>query len=76
MADPLNMSEEEIDAEIERMQQQLTLALQQIDENFAACNQNLSKLSAEIDRYGEASQEMRNNSQVKYNTPSPPPFFL
>ncbi|KAI9262966.1 hypothetical protein EDC94DRAFT_607923 [Helicostylum pulchrum] len=63
MADPLNMSEEEIDAEIERMQQQLTLALQQIDENFAACNQNLSKLSAEIDRYGEASQEMRNNSQ-------------
>ncbi|KAI8094179.1 hypothetical protein BDF21DRAFT_489729 [Thamnidium elegans] len=63
MANHLNMSEEEADAEIERMQQQLTLALQHIDENFASCNQNASKLSAEIDRYGEASQEMRNNSQ-------------
>lgn len=75
MANHLNMSEEDADAEIERMQQKLTLALQHIDENFAACNQNASKLSAEIDRYGEASQDMRNNSQVKYK-PSPFSFFF
>lgn len=61
----LNISEEEADAEIERMQQQLTLALQEIDENFAYCNQSASELSADIDRFGEASELIRNNTQVK-----------
>ncbi|CAO3615853.1 unnamed protein product [Mucor hiemalis] len=57
--DKRRLSEEEADAEIERVQQKITLALQQIDENFATCNQIVtSRIGPGIDQYGEASQQV------------------
>lgn len=63
--DKRRLSEEEADAEIERVQQKITLALQQIDENFATCNQIVtSRIGPGIDQYGEASQQVWDFSKV------------
>lgn len=63
--DKRRLSEEEADAEIERIQQRITLALQQIDENFATCNQIVtSRIGPGIDQYGEASQQVWDFSKV------------
>jgi hypothetical protein len=61
----IQMTEEQVDAEMEKVQQRTTAALQRIDENFSTCNRNLLRLSSEIDRYGAITQQIWNNSQVK-----------
>lgn len=59
------MTEEELDARLEQVQQRTTAALQQIDENFSRCNRNLIQLSHEVDRFGAVTQKIWDNSQVK-----------
>ena len=59
------LSEEQVDAEIEKRQQKITLALQQIDENFATCNQIVtSRIGLGVEQYGEASHHIWDISKV------------
>lgn len=60
----IQVSEDHVDAEMERVQQRTTAALQQIDENFSTCNRHLIQLSSEVDRYGAITQQIWDNSQV------------
>lgn len=58
--------EDETNGELERVQQQITLNLQEIDENFATCNQIVaSRIMPEIERYGEAIANLCENTRVK-----------
>ncbi|KAI8971044.1 DASH complex subunit Ask1-domain-containing protein [Pilobolus umbonatus] len=58
------MTEEEANAELERLQQSITLTLQEIDKNFSECNQIItSKILPEIDNYAQASQSIRDSSK-------------
>ncbi|KAI7888986.1 uncharacterized protein EV154DRAFT_516194 [Mucor mucedo] len=57
------MTEEELDARLERVQQRTTAALQHIDENFSTCNRNLLQLSHEVDRFAAVTQKIWDNSQ-------------
>lgn len=59
------ISEEEANAQIERLQQRLTLTLQEIDKNFTDCNQVLtSKIIPEVEKYSESTQRIWNHSKV------------
>ncbi|KAI9484130.1 MAG: DASH complex subunit Ask1-domain-containing protein [Benjaminiella poitrasii] len=61
----MNLSEEEANAELERLQQKLTLNLQEIDKNFADCNQVLtSKTIPEIEKYAEATSQIWNHCKI------------
>ncbi|KAG2210070.1 hypothetical protein INT47_003506 [Mucor saturninus] len=57
------MTEEELDARLERVQQRTTAALQHIDENFSTCNRNLIQISHEVDRFAAVTQKIWDNSQ-------------
>ncbi|KAG0737223.1 hypothetical protein G6F57_012906 [Rhizopus arrhizus] len=57
--------EDETNGELERVQQQITLNLQEIDENFATCNQIVaSRIMPEIERYGEAIANLCENTRT------------
>ncbi|CEG64133.1 hypothetical protein RMATCC62417_01166 [Rhizopus microsporus] len=82
--------DEEINAELERIQQQITLNLQEIDKNFATCNQLVaSKIIPEMERFAKATMDIWESSKAwmyffktveetfnQYNTTSTnrPPF--
>ncbi|KAI7903633.1 DASH complex subunit Ask1-domain-containing protein [Cokeromyces recurvatus] len=61
----MTLSEEEANAQLERLQQKLTLNLQEIDKNFSECNQVLtSKTIPEIERYAEATSRIWNYCKI------------
>ncbi|KAF7726467.1 DASH complex subunit ask1 [Apophysomyces ossiformis] len=61
----MSMTDEEADAELERLQQNITLSLQAIDQNFARCHQIVSeRLLPIVDRLAEASQRVRNFNRM------------
>jgi hypothetical protein len=61
----MTISEEEANAQLEALQQKLTRNLQEIDKNFAECNQVLtSKTIPEVERYTEATSQIWNHSKV------------
>lgn len=60
--------DEEINAELERIQQQITLNLQEIDKNFATCNQLVaSKIIPEMERFAKATMDIWESSKVRNN---------
>jgi hypothetical protein len=60
------ISEEEANAQIERLQQRLTLNLQEIDKNFTDCNQVLtSRIIPEVEKYADSTLRIWNHSKVK-----------
>ncbi|KAI7869059.1 DASH complex subunit Ask1-domain-containing protein [Spinellus fusiger] len=59
------MTEEEADAEIERLNQNITLTLQAIDENFSKCNQIVSgSIIPEVDKISEASSAVLKGNEI------------
>ncbi|KAG0175509.1 DASH complex subunit ask1 [Apophysomyces sp. BC1034] len=59
------LTDEEADAEIERLQQNITLSLQAIDQNFARCHQIVSeRFLPTVDRLAEASQRVWNFNRM------------
>ncbi|CEP12216.1 hypothetical protein [Parasitella parasitica] len=59
------MSEEEADAELERLQQKITRNLQEIDKNFAEGNRLInSVLVPNIERYAEATARIWNHCKI------------
>ncbi|KAI9262080.1 DASH complex subunit Ask1-domain-containing protein [Sporodiniella umbellata] len=57
--------EEEKSSELERTQQQITLNLQEIDENFAKCNHIVaSKIMPELERFAEATEQMWDSTKI------------
>ncbi|KAI9313798.1 hypothetical protein BX666DRAFT_545330 [Dichotomocladium elegans] len=57
--------EEAIDAQLETLQQKITLTLQAIDQNFARCNQILSgEILPEVDRFSDATRSVYEGNQI------------
>jgi hypothetical protein len=62
----LAMTEEEVNAEIERVQQRITSNLQQIDDNYVKANQMLaSKLLPALEKFEQASGDIWDRSKVR-----------
>jgi len=54
-------------AKLEKLEQKITLTLQEIDYNFSACHHRVTtKVLPQMMRYGELSEEIFNNSQVRF----------
>ncbi|KAI8988200.1 hypothetical protein BDF20DRAFT_910722 [Mycotypha africana] len=71
------LSEEEANAKLERLQQQVTLNLQAIDKNFAECNQVLtSRTIPEIERYSEATHQIWNHCKSMDREENQYPFSV
>lgn len=52
-------------SELEKLEQNITLTLQAIDQNFAKCHHVVStKILPHVERYAEASREVWNGSKV------------
>ncbi|KAI8097672.1 DASH complex subunit Ask1-domain-containing protein [Halteromyces radiatus] len=61
----MSISDEDANAELEKLQQNITLTLQSIDHNFARCNQIVSaSILPEIEKFAEASREIWNSSKL------------
>lgn len=59
------MTEEELDAELERLDQNITFALLETDQNFAKANQIVAeKIIPEVDRFTQASSQVRKGNEV------------
>ncbi|KAI9032518.1 hypothetical protein CLU79DRAFT_151029 [Phycomyces nitens] len=61
------MNDEEANAELERLEQNITLLLQDTDQNFSRCNQIASSILPMIDKFSEATNSILKTHQVKYN---------
>ncbi|ORX51692.1 hypothetical protein DM01DRAFT_1408634 [Hesseltinella vesiculosa] len=60
-----SMTEEEAAEKLEKLQQNITLTLQEIDQNFAKCNHIVtSSLLPELERYRLAVKEIWNSSKL------------
>nr|CAG8498999.1 2886_t:CDS:2 [Entrophospora candida] len=54
----------DLTAKLEKLEQKITLTLQEIDHNFSTCHHRVTtKILPQIMRYGELSEEIFNNSQ-------------
>ncbi|RCH89241.1 hypothetical protein CU098_009456 [Rhizopus stolonifer] len=52
-------------SDLERTQQEITLNLQEIDENFAKCNQIVtSRIMPQLERFAAATEEIRESTKV------------
>lgn len=57
--------EEEINAQLEALQQKITLTLQHIDQNFVQCNQIVSgEILPEVEQFAESIRSIREGYQV------------
>nr|CAG8499171.1 2288_t:CDS:2 [Entrophospora candida] len=55
----------DLTAKLEKLEQKITLTLQEIDHNFSTCHHRVTtKILPQIMRYGELSEEIFNNSQL------------
>ncbi|KAI7876364.1 hypothetical protein K492DRAFT_210408 [Lichtheimia hyalospora FSU 10163] len=77
--------EEEINAQLEALQQKITLTLQHIDQNFVRCNQIVSgEILPEVEQFAESIRSIREGYQIwvwfleqferSINSTSRPPF--
>ncbi|KAI8384334.1 DASH complex subunit Ask1-domain-containing protein, partial [Radiomyces spectabilis] len=58
-------TDEDANAELEKLQQNITLTLQAIDQNFAKCNQIVSSsILPAVDKFAEASKGVWNGSKL------------
>jgi hypothetical protein len=63
----MTQSNEDLAAHLELVEQNITLTLQQIDHNFAACHNTVAtKLLPRVDRFGDISSSIWEGSQVGY----------
>ena len=61
-------TDEEENAELEKLQQEVTLLLQAIDENFTRCQQIVSQgIIPEVERYATASKRVWEGLKVRKN---------
>lgn len=62
----MSMTDEELKAELEKLQQNITLTLQAIDQNFAKCNQLVSAvILPQVEKLAEASRRVRDANKVR-----------
>jgi hypothetical protein len=58
-------TDEQLNAELEKLQQNITLTLQSIDQNFAKCHQTIAtRIIPQVEKYADASQGVWNGSKV------------
>ncbi|KAG2177793.1 hypothetical protein INT43_003040 [Umbelopsis isabellina] len=58
-------TDEQLNAELEKLQQNITLTLQAIDQNFAKCHQTIAtRIIPQVEKYADASQGVWNGSKV------------
>ncbi|CAJ0638572.1 11443_t:CDS:2 [Entrophospora sp. SA101] len=58
----------DLTAKLEKLEQKITLTLQEIDHNFSTCHHRVTtKILPQIMRYGELSEEIFNNSQIVFD---------
>ncbi|KAL0089220.1 hypothetical protein J3Q64DRAFT_1696333 [Phycomyces blakesleeanus] len=58
------MNDEEANAELERLEQNITLLLQDTDQNFSRCNQIASSILPMIDKFSEATHNILKTHQT------------
>jgi hypothetical protein len=59
-------TDEQLNAELEKLQQNITLTLQAIDHNFAKCHQTIAtRIIPQVEKYADASQGVWNGSKVR-----------
>ncbi|KAH8549795.1 hypothetical protein BGW37DRAFT_558790 [Umbelopsis sp. PMI_123] len=57
-------TDEQLNAELEKLQQNITLTLQSIDQNFAKCHQTIAtRIIPQVEKYADASQGVWNGSK-------------
>ncbi|GAB5585387.1 hypothetical protein Unana1_00287 [Umbelopsis nana] len=57
-------TDEQLNAELEKLQQNITLTLQAIDQNFAKCHQTIAtRIIPQVEKYADASQGVWNGSK-------------
>ncbi|CAO3591859.1 unnamed protein product [Absidia cylindrospora] len=60
----MSLTDEELDAQLEKLQQNITLTLQFIDQNFEKCNQIVTgSIIPEVDKFTKASREIWERSK-------------
>ncbi|ORZ19395.1 hypothetical protein BCR42DRAFT_449150 [Absidia repens] len=60
----MSLTDEELDAQLEKLQQNITLTLQSIDQNFEKCNQIVTgSIIPEVDKFTKASREIWERSK-------------
>lgn len=66
LPDEDTITDEELDAELEKLQQNITLTLQDIDQNFERCNQIVTgQIIPEVDKFTQASRDIWERSKVR-----------
>jgi hypothetical protein len=69
LPDEDTITDEELDADLEKLQQNITLTLQDIDQNFERCNQIVTgQIIPEVDKFTQASRDIWERSKVRVNT--------
>lgn len=70
----MSLSPPELQAAMDQLDQNLVLVLQQIEENFAACNQVVTeRILPAVEQHGENSARIYESIKVRL---SHPPFLL
>ncbi|CAG8825109.1 4881_t:CDS:2 [Gigaspora margarita] len=61
----------DLTARLEKLEQNITLTLQEIDNNFSICQHKVStRILPQISRFAEVSEDIWENSKVNYGGPS------